>query len=168
MTMMTKILAGGAGLAAFAAAGPAVAQWAPYGHANPYGHASPYGAPYGHAYGYHSQQHQMTQMATQRCAAAVHHRLNSRNQAGISGILGAVLGANTAAQARVVSFTQVRPTRHNVRVHGLATSGRMAGYGPYGVGAYGALGYAHQPDLTFRCDVDYRGNVRNVRVDRRR
>ena len=30
-----------------------------------------------------------------------------------------------------------------IRVRGLASSGRMAynGYGPYGVGAYGALGY---------------------------
>jgi hypothetical protein len=41
------------------------------------------------------------------------------------------------------------------------------GYGAYGVGAYGALGYAYQPDLRFRCDVDYRGYVRDVDIDRR-
>jgi hypothetical protein len=43
----------------------------------------------------------------------------------------------------------------------------MAGYGPYGVGAYGALGYASQPDLSFSCTVDYRGYVRDVDINRR-
>jgi len=42
----------------------------------------------------------------------------------------------------------------------------MAGYGAYGVGAYGALGYG-QPDLSFKCDVDYRGYVRDVDINRR-
>jgi len=39
---------------------------------------------------------------------------------------------------------------------------------PYGVGAYGALGYAYQPDLSSRCDADYRGYVRDVDIMRRR
>ena len=58
-----------------------------------------------------------------------------------------------------------------MRVRGLASSGRYAynSYGPYGVGAYGGLGYgyANQADLSFRCDVDYRGYVRNVDINRR-
>lgn len=43
------------------------------------------------------------------------------------------------------------------------------GYGPYGVGAYGALGYNAYggADLSFRCDVDYRGFVRDVDINRR-
>ena len=150
MTMM-KILAGGAGLAALAAAAPATAQYYPYSYGNPYG---------ARQYAYNA-----TTMATQRCAAAVQSRLS--RPTGVSGILGAVLGA-PAATGRVLSVTQVVPRRSTVRVRGLATSGRMAGYGPYGVGAYGALGYSYAPDLSFRCDVDYRGFVRDIDIDRRR
>ncbi len=149
MTMMTKILAGGAGLAALAAAAPAAAQYQ-YG-ANPYAYANPYAA-------------NATAMATQRCAAAVQNRLSRRT--GVTGIVGALLGAQTNT-GRVLSVTQVTPRRSTVRVRGLATSGRPMGYGPYGVGAYGALGYAYQPDLSFRCDVDYRGFVRDVDIFRR-
>ena len=88
------------------------------------------------------------------------------NRSSIGGILGAVLGTNTTG--RVVSVTQVTPRRSSVRVRGLASSGRMAGgYGPYGAGAYGALGYSYQPDLSFRCDVDFNGYVRNVDINRR-
>ena len=151
MTML-KILAGGAGLAALAAAAPATAQYYPYAYGNQYG--------YSNQYAYNA-----TAMASQRCAAAVQSRLN--RPTGVSGILGAVLGARTAT-GRVLSVTQITPRRSTVRVRGLATSGRMAGYGPYGVGAYGALAYRYAPDLSFRCDVDYRGYVRNIDIDRRR
>jgi hypothetical protein len=161
--MIKTILAGGAGLAALAAAAPAAAQ---YGYANPYGYsqygyASPYG--YSNGYGYaNPYAAQSTAMATQQCSAAVQSRLANRNTIG--GILGAVLGANTTG--RVVSVTQVTPRQQTVRVRGLASSGRYAGYGAYGVGAYGALGYG-QPDLAFKCDVDYRGYVRDVDITRR-
>ena len=157
MTMM-KILAGAAGLAAIAAAAPAAAQ---YG----YGYANPYANPYGYAYGYNNN---LTAMATQRCSAAVQNRLYRRTTNGVTGIVGALLGANTMSTGRVLAVTQVVPRGSTVRVRGLATSGRpMAGYGPYGVGAYGALGYAYQPDLSFKCDVDYRGYVRDVDINRR-
>lgn len=147
MRIMTKILAGGTGFAALAAAAPAAAQ---YGY-SPYAYSP---------YGYNS-----TALASQQCAAAVQARLN--NRVGMRGILGAVLGVNTATTGRVVSVTQVVPRRSTVTVRGLATSGRFAGYGPYGVGAYGALGYGAQPDLSFRCSVDYRGYVRDVDINRR-
>lgn len=150
MKMMTKILAGTAGLTALTAAAPAAAQYYPN-----------YGYGYGNAYGYNS-----TALATQQCSAAVQARLN--NRVGIQGILGAVLGANVPT-GRVLSITRVNPNRNTVRVRGLATSGRMAynNYGPYGVGAYGAVGYAYQPDLSFSCTVDYRGYVRDVDINRR-
>ena len=156
MTMMTKLLAGGAGLAALAAATPSAAQYYPYGYTQ-YGYAQPY------AYGMN------TNVATNQCTAAVQNRLYNRTSIG--GILGAVLGANTAS-GRVLSVTRVQPLRSGgVRVRGLASSGRYAynGYGPYGVGAYGALGYnyANAADLTFKCDVDYRGYVRDVDIYRR-
>jgi hypothetical protein len=151
MRMLMKFLAGGAGLAAFAAAAPATAQY--YGY-------SPYA--YGNQYAYGAVN---TNVAAQQCAAAVQNRLYNRTSIG--GILGAVLGANTA-QGRVVSITRVMPRANGtVRVSGLASSGRYAGYGPYGVGAYGALGYNSMADLSFRCTVDYRGFVRNVDINRR-
>jgi hypothetical protein len=148
MITFTKILAGSAGLAALATAAPAAAQY--------------YGAPYGNAYGYNNN---VTNMAAQRCAAAVQSRLHSRTNAG--GLLGAILGVNTATSGRVLNVTQVTPRRNSVLVRGLATSGRNMGYGQYGYGAYGAAGYAYQPDLSFRCSVDYNGYIRDVDVNRR-
>jgi hypothetical protein len=141
MTMITRILMGGAGFAAFAAAAPATAQYAyPYGYNNGYA----------------------TNMAAERCAAAVQNRLSYRNS---GGIFGAILGANNA-NGRVLSVTRVDPNRNSVRVRGIATSGRVA-YNRYGVGAYGMLGSNYAPDLSFKCDVDYRGYVRDVDINRR-
>ena len=167
MTMMTKMLAAGAGVAAIVAAAPAAAQYGvPYGYGyaqSPYAQQRGYSA-YGNPYAYNQ-----TQMATQRCAAAVQSRLANRGQSGgLAGIVGAVLGVGQpmAAQGRVVQLTQVTPRSNTVRVRGLASSGRSMGYGPYGVGAYGAAGYAHQPDLSFKCDVDYRGRIRDIDINR--
>jgi hypothetical protein len=172
-----KILVAGASVAAITAAAPAAAQYysqpygqtygqvyaQPYGqaYAQPYGraYASPYGAPYGNAYGYNNAS---TQAAAQRCSAAVQQRLSTRT--GVAGILGAVLGARTVG-GRVVQVTQVNPNRSGIRVRGLASSG--SNMGPYGAGAYGAYGMAYQPDLSFKCDVDYRGYVRDIDINRR-
>ena len=148
MKIMTKILAGSAGFAALAIAAPAAAQY--------------YNQGYGYGYGYNNG---VTEMATERCAAAVQSRLHTRVSSG--GLLGAILGVNTATSGRVLSVTQVMPRRNTVTVRGLATSGRSAGYSPYGYGAYGAVGYGYQPDLSFRCSVDYRGYVRDVDIFRR-
>ena len=162
MTMM-KLLAGAAGLVAIAASAPAAAQ---YTYANPYAYSNPYAYanPYARSYGYNTN---LTAMATQQCSAAVQNRLYRRSSSGVTGIVGALLGANTMSTGRVLAVTQVIPRGSTVRVRGLATSGRSMGYGPYGVGAYGALGYASQPDLSFKCDVDYRGYVRDVDIMRR-
>jgi len=147
MTIMIKSLALGAGFAALAAASPASAQYYP---------------PYGNAYGYHAN---TTNMAAQRCAAAVQNRLSTR---GSTGIIGQLFGVNSYSNARVLSVTQVVPRAQTVRVRGVASSGRLA-YNPYGVGAYGMLGsnYAQAADLNFRCTVDYRGFVRDVDINRR-
>ena len=68
----------------------------------------------------------------------------------------------------MLNVTQVTPRRNSVMVRGLATSGRYSAYNsPYGYGAYGATGYAYQPDLSFRCTVDYRGYIRDVDINRR-
>jgi hypothetical protein len=147
MTIMIKTLALGAGFAALAAVTPANAQYYP---------------PYGNAYGYHAN---VTDIAAQRCAAAVQNRLSMR---GSTGILGTLFGARSYNNARVLSVTRVVPREQSVSVRGIASSGRLA-YNPYGVGAYGMLGsnYGAAADLNFRCTVDYRGFVRDVDINRR-
>ncbi|HEU5482015.1 MAG TPA: hypothetical protein VFU80_02825 [Sphingomicrobium sp.] len=144
MTMMKRIFGGTVAMAALATAAPAAAQ---------------YGYPYGYGYGGYN----MTQVAAQQCTAAVNNRLYSRG--GLSGIIGSLFGVS-GTSPRVLSVTQVNPRRSSIRVTGLASSGRYA-YNPYGYGYYGALGAGYAADLRFRCDVDYRGFVRNVDIDRR-
>ena len=163
MRMIKTILAGGAGLAALAAAAPAAAQYG-YGYGyNPYGYASQYG------YNQYAYGGVNTNVAAQQCTAAVQNRLYNRTSIG--GIIGALLGANTMNQSRVLGVTRVTQNNGYVRVRGIASSGRFAynNYSPYGVGAYGALGYGYQQaaDLSFKCDVDYRGYVRDVDINRR-
>ena len=145
MIKSIKYMVGGAGFAALVAATPATAQY--------------YGQGYG--YGYNNT----AQIAAQQCSAAVQNRLSYR---GRTSIIGSLFGVNTNTSGRVLSVTQVTPRRNNVRVRGLATSGRLA-YSPYGSGYYGMLGsnYAYRPDLSFNCTVDYRGYVRDVDINRR-
>lgn len=170
MTFTTRLLAGAAGLAAIAAAAPAAAQYYPgYSYGSPYGNAYGY-SQYGQYNGYNAYG-MNTNVAAQQCSAAVQSRLYNRSSIG--GILGAVLGTNTTG--RVLSVTQVNPSRNGmIRVRGLASSGRVAynnGYGPYGVGTYGSLGYgyanANAADLSFRCDVAPNGAVYSVNINRR-
>ena len=160
MRMIKTMLAGAAGLAAFAVAAPASAQYYQYGYSQPYSYAQPYGYS---AYGMN------TAMAQQQCTAAVQSRLYNRTSLG--SILGSLVGI-PQNQGRVVGITSIQPRSYgHVRVNGVASSGRYAynGYSPYGVGAYGSLGYnyAAAADLSFRCDVDSRGYVRNVSIWRR-
>ena len=156
---MKKILIGGAGLAALAAATPSAGQY--YG--SQYGYS-----PYGNAYGYRTMN---TNAAAQQCTAAVQNRLYARTTNGVGGIIGSIFGLSSGSNARVLSVTRVVPTSTGVRVRGLASSGRVAynGYGPYGVGAYGGLGYGYSQaaDLSFKCDVDYRGYIRDIDINRR-
>jgi opacity protein-like surface antigen len=56
--------------------------------------------------------------------------------------------------ARVTAITDVERRTFGVRVRGLLATARSGYNGGYGRG-----------DLGFRCDVDYRGYVRNVRLD---
>jgi hypothetical protein len=146
MSVMKSILGLGAGAAAIAASGPASAQyWQRYGY-----------APY-----------MDTSYAASQCSAAVQNRLYNRTSLG--DILGSLVGVPMNS-GRVVSITQVNPRGDGtVRVRGLASSGRYAynDYGPYGIGAYGALGYGYNADLSFRCDVGYNGAVYNVHINRR-
>ena len=159
MRMMTKMLAGAAGLAAIATAAPAAAQYYPYGYG--------YAYPAYNSYAYNSYAVNPN-VAAQQCTAAVQSRLYNRTS--LAEIIGSLVGI-PSNQGRVLSITQATPTRSGMRVRGLASSGRYAynNYGPYGVGAYGSLayGYNQQADLSFKCDVDYRGYVRDIDINRR-
>ena len=154
MTIMMKLLAGGAGLAALATAAPATAQYYPYGY-NTY--ANPYAA---NPYAYTAN---ATAMAQQQCTAAVQSRLYNRT--GLEGIIGSLFGLS-GTSARVLNVTRVTPNTTFVRVRGLATSGRYAPT-PYGYGYYGAVGANYVADLRFKCDVDYRGFIRDIDINRR-
>jgi len=165
MRTLMKIFAGTAGMAALAAAAPAAAQYYPYSY-SPYSYSSnPYGySSYGYrTYGVNSN------VAAQQCSAAVQNRLANRTSVG--QILGSLVGLPTSTYGRVTAITSTTPTRYGMRIRGLASSGRYAynNYGPYGYGAYGALGYnyAAAADLSWRCDVDARGYVRDVDINRR-
>lgn len=80
------------------------------------------------------------------------------------------------AAARVTAITGVERRRNSVRVSGMMDSGTSAygrpgypqpGYGQPGYNPYNpqyGQGHAAASDLNFRCDVDYRGAVTNLRV----
>ena len=70
-----------------------------------------------------------------------------------------------ASNMRVSAITNVERRQNGVRVTGLIDSN--GGYPPRGQ-AYGYQnqGYAATGDLSFRCNVDYRGAVTNVRLNR--
>jgi hypothetical protein len=70
-------------------------------------------------------------------------------------------GYNRGANLRVTAITDVQRRSNGLRVKGLIDTG--IGYG--GQQGYQNRGYANG-DLSFRCNVDYRGAVTNVRISR--
>lgn len=119
--------------------------------------------------------------AVQRCASAAAARASAqyrhnpysgyRQQGYAYGQQGYAYGQqgyhayNPAAMMRVTAITSVQRRSNGVRVSGLLDTG--AGTPPYGQ-AYGYhnRGHAAAGDLAFRCNVDYRGAVTNVRIRR--
>ena len=129
------------------------------------------------------------QVAVQQCTAAVQQRLQGQYRGGYGGYGGGYGGygayggyGNPYSQARVLGITRVEQrSASTLRVRGNATTGMGDPYGGYpygghsgygyggpgGYGGYGSYG-AVQADLSFRCDVDYRGYIRDIDIDRRR
>ena len=106
MRTITKLLAGAAGLAAFAAAAPAAAQYYPYGYST----YNPYGSVYGGAYNAYGNYGVNANFAAQQCTAAVQNRLNNRTSLG--EILGSLIGLPTNNYGRVLSVTRENATRY--------------------------------------------------------
>ena len=181
MKAVTKLMTGAAGVAALVvAAAPASAQvYNPYGGGNVVGQIlqsvlNPYGAQQGYAY------QQNPQVLVNQCTAAVQGQLAQRYSAGYNQY-GAGYGGynqyngyngynNAYSNARVVGIRSVeRRSSTTTRVRGYASSGMAMNYGGYGnYAGYG--GYAQpqaQADLTFKCDIDYRGYIRDIDINRR-
>ncbi|HET7817151.1 MAG TPA: hypothetical protein VFK58_06195 [Sphingomicrobium sp.] len=179
MMAVTKILAGGAGLAALVSAAPAAAQYYPgYG----YGNQNVLGQVLGQILGGNRAYGQNDRVLIDRCAAAVQQRIDQRYGAqygnpygygspygGYGGQYGYGYG-NAYGQGRVLGVTRVDRRSSVLRVRGTATANANAGYGygsPYGGSPYGGHGYA-QPagELSFKCDIDYRGYIRDIDINR--
>ena len=165
MKALTKILAGGIGLAALASAAPAAAQYYPgYGYGqNPVGQIigqilNPYG---GYNYGGNDR------VLIDRCAGAVQQRINA--QYGGYNQYGYGYGYNQYGygNARVLGITRVDRRNSGLRVRGVATAGNYGGYGynPYG---YNQYGYNQAGEFTFKCNIDYRGRITDIDLDRNR
>jgi hypothetical protein len=170
------------GIAAFfGAAAPASAQYYPGHGYGQYGYPTnvigqilhsilnPYGQ-FGYRYGVNPR------VAVNQCTAAVQQRLQMHYSAGYGygGYGHSPYGyGNAYSNARILGITRVEQrSATTMRVRGFATSGMGYGYGsPYGYGgyggSYGTYGAPAQADLSFRCDVDYRGYIRGIDIDRR-
>jgi hypothetical protein len=170
MKAVTKILAGGIGFAALASAAPAAAQYYPapgYGYGynnNVVGQVlgqilNPQG---GYNYGY--QNHAGNdRYLIDRCAAAVQQRVGA--QYGGYQRYGQPYGYgynNGYANARILGITSVERRNKGLRVRGVATAG--AGYAGYN----GQYGYNQAGELAFKCNVDYRGRITDIDLDRNR
>ena len=181
MKAVKYFVLGAAGIAALGAAAPAAAQ---YGYGYPYGYGNSTGNvigqvlntllnPYGQ-FGYNRGVN--PQIAVNQCASAVNQRLarygSGYGYGGYGGYQSYGYGSygNAYGGGQVVAITRVdQRSATTLRVRGLATSGMGYGnpYGGYGgYGGYGAYG-AQSADLSFRCDVDYRGYIRDIDIDRR-
>ena len=168
MKAVTKILAGGVGLAALASAAPAAAQYYPgYGYG---GGGDVVGQVLGNIlggnrYGYG----QNDRYLVDRCAAAVQQRID--RQYGYNGGYSPY-GYNNYAygNARVLGISRVERRSSGLRVRGVATANANAGYGynPYGGGYGGGYGGYAQPtgELTFKCNIDFRGRITDIDLDR--
>jgi len=188
MTFSVKYLAGAALVGALAA--PAAAQTAypyqsypqyqqPYAQYPQQTYSQQYGQPnYGYNQGYSqnpvgaiidsllgNRYNVSDRTAVSQCATAAMAQANS--QYGGYGYNGGYNGPDRnyynhgASNLRVTAITDVQRRSNGLRVKGLMSSG--GDYrGQYG---YQNRGYGGG-DLSFRCNVDYRGAVTNVRIDR--
>ena len=113
--------------------------------------------------------------AVTRCASAALAQAQAQYRPGYGGQQG-YAGYNQPyansrySQMRVTSISDVQRRNNGLRVTGLISSGAYAqaygnAYGYQGQG-YADPRYAQAADLSFRCNVDYRGAVSSVRVTR--
>jgi len=156
MTALKTILAGGVAALALVSAAPAAAQYYPgYGYGNPYGGnvvGQVLNQVLGGGYGGYGGYGNNSQAAVGQCTSAVQARLG-----GYGSPYGGYGGGYGYANGRVLGVSRIEPRSNGgLTVRGVASSGRYGGY------AYGANA---QPDLTWKCKVDYRGFVSDIDLD---
>ena len=167
--MKTFISYAGAGAAICSLAAPATAQYAQYPQqAYPQQAYPGYGQRYaqnpvgqiidqllGNRYNVTDRQ-AVSQCASAALAQAAAQYGNSYNR----GYGQTYNGYNRGSTMRVTAITDVQRRSNGLRVSGMMSSGNGGNGGQYG---YQNRGYA-QNDVSFRCNVDYRGAVTNVRI----
>ena len=99
--------------------------------------------------------------AVRQCATAVIAQAQSRYGGGYNGYNGNNGYNRGYSNMRVTSIDQVERRQNGLRVRGTLSSSYGGGYG--GQYGYQNRGYG---DLSFRCNVDYRGAVTNIRINR--
>ena len=153
------------------------------GYAQPYGSTNPIEQIINQLLGSNTSYNTNDRSAVSRCATAAVAKAQAQYRPGYNGY-GNQYGQygynqpyanngynNGYPQMRVTAISNVERRRNNeLRVTGLINSGAYAhqygnAYGYQGQG-YGDPRYAQAADLSFRCNVDYRGAVSNVRVSR--
>jgi hypothetical protein len=149
------------------------------GYAQPYGSANPVEQIINQLRGNNATYTVSDRTQVSRCATAAvaqaqaqyQSRYGAYGQQGYDSRYPNSRYANAYSQMRVTAITNVERRRYNsLRVTGLISSGTYAQ--PYG-NAYGYHGqayadprYAQAADLSFRCNVDSRGAVTGVRINR--
>ncbi|MCW3796926.1 hypothetical protein OMW55_03790 [Sphingomonas sp. BN140010] len=176
------LLAAAATLGALAA--PAAAQYYPqqpypqqtYPQPAPYpGQAYPQPGYPQPGYGYGQQRSLLDQLlgrypannraAIQQCANAAQAQVARQYSQGYGNRRYGQYQPGYGTNTRVTAITDVQQRNRGLRVNGLIDSGvRTNGYNqPYNNG-YNQPYAAAQGDISFRCDVDYNGQVRDVRL----
>ncbi|MEO8141716.1 MAG: hypothetical protein ABI617_03560 [Sphingomicrobium sp.] len=193
MKAVSKLMFGGAAIAALVTAAPAAAQYYPnqgYGNQG-YGNNNVVGNILNQILGGGGNYQQNDRYAIDMCVRATEARLNGYNGAYNYGGYGQYGGYGNQGYnqgyngARVTRITNVERRSTNLKIYGLATTG--AGRGGYGNQGYGNQGYGNQgygnqgygnqgygnqggygANLRFNCKVNFRGQVTDVDIDRRR
>jgi hypothetical protein len=179
MTNLAKFLVAGVAIGGLAA--PAAAQY-PYPQQQYPQQYPGYGQGYGQGYGSNPVGQIIDQLlgnrynvtdrqAVRQCATAAMSQAQAQYRGygqGYNQGYGQRYGYQQGIAApamRVTAITDVQRRSNGLRVSGLMSTG----YGGYGQNSY-QNGYQNQAyasgDVTFRCNVDYRGAVTNVRIGR--
>jgi len=180
MKIVRFLAAASAAAAAGGLAAPALAQYPqayPQNYPQPYPGQPGYGYQQGYDPGYANQnpigaiinqllgnRYNVTdRTAVSQCANAALVRAQSQYRGNAYGQYGYEQGYYQGPAMRVTAITNVERRNNGLRVSGLMG---LVYSGQYG-GQYGYQGQQYaQGDVSFRCNVDYRGQVTNLRIGR--